>query len=696
MDKNLRILNLEDVATDSELVQHVLHKEGFVFEMLRVDGKEEFITALSDFKPDLILSDYALPSFNGLSALKIAREILPEIPFIFISGTLGEERAIETLKTGATDYVLKDRLSRLAPVVRRALQEAAERLIRKQAEDERNKLWAAVETGGDWVLITDPQGTIEYVNQAVEQISGYTKEEILGRNSRMFKPEKQDEALYSQMWEAILSGRSFRSIIINRKKNGEQFYLDLTITPLRDKNDKTVNFVATGKDISEKKLMEERLNYLAYNDMLTGLANRSLFFDRLQQAISITVPGKTMVVAAIIDLQHFKYINETFGVTAGDEVLKEVAGRLTEAVRPGDTVARYAGDSFGLILPEIVEMRDAVLFIEKIITILSSPYRYNHEEMINTFSMGIALSPNDSSDPQTLMKHAETALFNSKERRGNSYRFYTPGMNIIASDFLTMEKNLYHALAANEFVLQYQPYFDLKTDTLKGMEALIRWRRKDGSYILPGEFIPILEETGQIVAVGDWVIKTACEQIKKWRSLGYPLVPVAVNLSPTQFKQENLVTQMMSRLAACNVPTEMLTIEITESIFVSDIDYTREVFQQFQALGLTLSIDDFGTGYSSLSYLASLPLNNLKIDISFIVNLATDSKAYSIVKVIINMAHELGMRTIAEGVETVEQMAILKQLGCDLVQGFYYSHSLPGDEIGALLQIGQGRLSQEQ
>jgi FOG: EAL domain len=259
-------------------------------------------------------------------------------------------------------------------------------------------------------------------------------------------------------------------------------------------------------------------------------------------------------------------------------------------------------------------------------------------------------------------------------------------MNIIASDFLTMEKNLYHALAANEFVLQYQPYFDLKTDTLKGMEALIRWRRHDGSHILPGEFIPILEETGQIVAVGDWVIKTACEQLKKWRSLGYSLVPVAVNLSPTQFKQENLVTQMMSRLAACGVPTEMLTIEITESIFVSDIDYTREVFQQFQALGLTLSIDDFGTGYSSLSYLASLPLNNLKIDISFIVNLATDSKAYSIVKVIINMAHELGMRTIAEGVETAEQLAILKQLGCDLVQGFYYSHSLPGEEMGVLLQ----------
>jgi len=687
--EKLRILNLEDVATDTELVQHVLHKEGFVFEMLRVDTKQGFITAIHDFKPDLILSDYALPSFDGLSALKIAREILPDIPFIFISGTLGEERAIETMRMGATDYVLKDRLSRLAPVVRRALLEAAERLIWKETEKERNKLWAAVETGGDWVLITDPHGVIEYVNQAVEQISGYAKKEILGRNSRMFKPEKQDEALYSRMWETILSGRPFRSIIVNRKKDGALFYLDLTITPLRDQNNVTVSFVATGKDISEKKLMEERLNYLAYNDMLTGLANRSLFFDRLQQAISISIPGGKIVIAAILDLQHFKYVNETFGVNAGDEVLKEVARRLTQSVRPGDTVARYGGDSFGVIMPEIGEMRDGILIIEKIITHLSSPYRYNHEEMINTFSMGIAVSPTDSSDPKTLMKYTETALFNTKKRRGNSYSFYTPGMNIIASDFLAMEKNLYHALAANEFVLQYQPYFELKTGKLKGMEALIRWRQKDGSHIMPVEFIPILEETGQIIAVGDWVIKTACEQMKKWRVLGYQLIPVSVNLSPTQFRQENLVAQMMSRLATCDVATELLTIEITENIFVSNVEYTRQIFEQFQALGLRLSLDDFGTGYSSLSYLATLPLNNLKIDISFIVNLTTDSKAYSIVKVIINMAHELGMRTIAEGVETAEQMAILKELGCDLVQGFYYSHSLPSDEMGALLQIGQ-------
>lgn len=688
MEKKLRILNLEDVVTDTELVNHVLRKEGFVFEMLRVDTRQGFITAIHDFRPDLILSDYALPSFDGLSALKIARETLPDIPFIFISGTLGEERAIETMRMGATDYVLKDRLSRLAPVVRRALQEAEERRIRKEAENDRNKLWAAVETGGDWILMTDPDGNIEYVNQAVEQISGYGKEEIIGRNSRIFKPENQEESLYKEMWETILSGKPFRSIIVNRRKDGALFHLDLTITPLRDQNNVTVSYVATGKDISEKKLMEERLNYLAYNDSLTGLANRSLFFDRLQQAINITSPWEKMVIAAILDLQHFKYVNETFGVDAGDEVLKEVARRLTNSVRSGDTVARYGGDSYGLIMPEIAEMRDGIMLIEKVFSNLSGPYRYNNEEMINTFSMGIAVYPADSSDPNTLMKYAETALFNTKKSRGNSYSFYTPGMNIIASDFLTMERNLYHALAANEFVLQYQPYFDLKTEKITGMEALIRWRQKDGSYVFPAEFVPVLEETGQIIAVGDWVIKTACEQIRTWRMLGHQLFPVSVNLSPTQFRQENLVARMMSRLASCEVATELLTIEITENIFVSNVEYARDIFKKFQSLGLRLSLDDFGTGYSSLSYLATLPLNNLKIDISFIENMTKDSKAYSIVKVIINMAHELGMRTIAEGVETAEQIDILKQLGCDIVQGFYYSHSLSSEEMGALLQSG--------
>ncbi|BCS54807.1 EAL domain-containing protein [Geobacter sp. SVR] len=812
MDTELRILILEDSATDAELVQHALRREGFTFDMRRVETGEEFGAALLDYGPGLILSDYSLPSFDGLTALRLAQETLPDVPFIFISGTLGEERAIEILKMGATDYVLKDRLSRLAPIVHRALQEARERIVhrrtqealrkseeiyrrivetaqegvwivntegetifvnsrmseilgytdmefrgfrmvelmdasarhrasidlerqagrvehelrlrhrdgslrwvsmatsplfddrnrqigvlsmindvtaRKQAEDERNKLWAAVETGGDWVLITDIRGTVEYANRAVEHISGYGKDEILGRNTRMFKSEKQDDSLYRQMWKDILAGKSFRSMVVNRKKDNNVFHLDLTITPLMDESGTIVNFVATGKDISEKKLMEERLNYLAYNDLLTGLANRSLFFDRLQQAITITNPGKKLVFAAIIDLQRFKYINETFGVSAGDEILKEVARRLTDAVRPGDTVARYGGNSFGVILPEIGETRDGILIIERVITHLSRPYQCGHEELINTFSVGIAIAPTDSNAPQVLMRHAEAALFRAKDKKGNSYRFYTPGMNIIATDFLAMEKNLYHALEANEFVLQYQPYFDIRSGELKGMEALIRWRQKDGSLILPGDFIPILEETGQIVAVGDWVIKTACEQIAAWRSAGIPLAPVSVNLSPTQFRQENLVSQIIAHLAAYDVPTGLITIEITENIFIRDIDYTRQIFEQFRALGIHLSIDDFGTGYSSLSYLARLPLDNLKIDISFIVNLVRDPKAFSIAKVIITMAHELGMKTIAEGVETAEQLAILKQLGCDLVQGFFHHRSLTGDEMGALLREGR-------
>ena len=812
MVATIRILNLEDVPTDTELILLELRREGINCQLERVDTRPGFIAAIADFKPDLILSDYALPTFNGLEALRIAQELAPDIPFVFISGTLGEEHAIETLKLGATDYVLKHRLSRLGPVIRRAFQESGERAARmqaqealrkseemhrqivettqegiltvdlfgatmfvnrrmaqmlgygvlemmnepflgfvdeasreeashllrqesspagdyelifrhrdgsprwatmatrqlfddngvhvgtlvmvnditarKQAEDERNKLWSAVETGEDWVLITDINGNIEYANRAVQEISGYERQEILGQNPRLFKSDQQDAGYYQKMWETILTGQTYRSIIINRKKDNTLFYLDQTITPLTDDKGTIVSFVATGKDISERRLMEERLNYLAYNDVLTGLANRTLFFDRLHQTLSITSPVGRQVVVAIIDPQRFKYINETYGVMKGDEMLQEMARRLNRTVRPGDTVARYGGNSFSLILMEIDAMKDAILVIERMFSALSEQYRCNGEEIIIAFSMGIAVSPSDSSDSKRLMQCAESALFKAKEQKGSSYRFYTSDMNIMAHNFLAMERDLFHALANNEFILHYQRYFDIKTGLLKGMEALIRWNKPGNGLMAPGEFIPVLEETGLIVEVGDWVIRTACRQLARWREHGYELVPVSVNLSPSQFQQENLIERIKKHLEESAVATDLLTIEITENIFVSNVEYTRRIFEQFRELGLRLSIDDFGTGYSSLSYLARLPLNNLKIDVSFIRDIAHDPKAFSIVKVIISMARELNMQTIAEGVELPEQLAILEQLGCDLVQGYYCSRGFPGDEMEAIFKTG--------
>ncbi|MBT1072868.1 EAL domain-containing protein [Pelotalea chapellei] len=808
----IRILNLEDVPTDTELILLELRREGIKCQLERVDSRTAFIDAIAAFKPDLILSDYALPAFNGLEALRIAQNQAPDIPFVFISGTLGEEHAIETLKLGATDYVLKHRLSRLGPVIRRAFEESGERAARRQAqealakseemhrqivettqegiltidlegatmfvnrrmaemlgygviemmnepflefldedsretastllrqesstagtseiifkhrdgsprwatmatrqlfddngdhvgalvminditarrqaEDERNKLWAAVETGEDWVLITDVAGNIEYVNSAVQEISGYGRQEILGNNPRMFRSDKQDAGFFREMWNTILSGQVFRSIIINRKKDGTFFYLDQTITPLLNDKDAIASFVATGKDISERRRMEERLDYLAYNDVLTGLANRTLFFDRLHQTLSIPTSGSRQVVVAIVDPQRFKYINETYGVLVGDEMLQEMAKRLSTTVRPGDTVARYGGNSFSLLLNEIDAMRDAILVIERVFTVLSTPYLCNDEEIIIGFSMGIAVSPSDSNDSKRLMQCAESALFKAKEQRGNSYRFYTSDMNIMAGDFLAMERDLYHAVANKEFVLHYQRYFDIKTGLLKGMEALIRWNRPGKGLLPPGDFIHVLEETGLIVKVGDWVIQTACRQLAEWREAGFDIVPVSVNLSPSQFRQENLVERIKGHLEQSKIETDLLTIEITENIFVSDVEYTRRIFEQLRALGLRLSIDDFGTGYSSLSYLARLPLNNLKIDVSFIRDIARDPKSYSIVKVIISMARELGMQTIAEGVEHSDQLAILEELGCDLVQGYCCGRGLPGDETKTIFKPG--------
>lgn len=555
---------------------------------------------------------------------------------------------------------------------------------RKTAEDSMNTLSTAVRQSSDWILISDKSGRIEYVNDAVENITGYTREEMLGQTPRILKSGRHDINFYKKMWDTILSGQIYTGILTNRRKNGELFEVFHTISPIKDKNGSITHFVASSRDMTPLRRLEDRINFLAYYDDLTGLPNRVLFADRLKQALVRSEQSEKASCVFLIDIDRFHLINNSRGVNFGDVLLKEVSRKLSAVVREGDTVARLGSDEFALTLNDISKYEDIIYFLEKLREILAVPIWANREEILLTFSIGISTYPDDAGDVATLIQNADLACQGVKKRGGNGYGFFTSGMNTAASEFISMEKQLKDALINGEFVLHYQPYWDCMTGKMTGMEALIRWNSRDG-LIAPGKFIPVLEETGLIIEVGEWVFRAAMRQLKEWQDKGYAVVPVSVNLSIVQFRQKNLVEIIDKMLEETGLAPRFLTAEITESGLMEDTEFAKTALNRLRDKGISISIDDFGTGYSSLSYLKKLPVDTLKIDISFIRELGKDPYAKAIVSAIITMAAALNLRTIAEGVETEEQWDILKQLKCDTTQGYYYSRPLPAGDFEKLL-----------
>ncbi len=370
--------------------------------------------------------------------------------------------------------------------------------------------------------------------------------------------------------------------------------------------------------------MEEKINFLAYYDELTGLPNKALFTDRLKQAIARIEHYEKCAGVLFIDIDRFHLINETLGQFLGDDILKEVAKRLLEVVRPGDTVSRFGSDEYAVALNDVSKAEDIIFFLERLKESMSEPIKTDSEETVLTFSAGISIYPDDTNDVTTLIQNADMACLQAKQQGGNNCRFFTSGMNAAASEFIIMDKYLKNALKNGEFVLYYQPYWDCHTSKMVGMEALIRWQSKDHGLILPAKFIPVLEETGMIIEVGEWVLRTAMLQLKEWQNKGYPVVPVSVNFSLIQLRQKNLVEKVKKMLEEFGLAPSLLTAEITESAFMEDVESAKAILNEFRDIGMSISVDDFGTGYSSLSYLKRLPVDNLKIDISFIRELGKD------------------------------------------------------------------------
>lgn len=563
------------------------------------------------------------------------------------------------------------------------LQDIRERL---RAETQMRKLSSALEQTADTVVITDRQGIIEYVNPGFEKTTGYTRDEALGQTPRLVKSGKQGAGFYKKLWETILAGDVFNDVFVNRRKDGSLYYEEKTITPLKDAAGEITHFVATGKDVTERMQAQERLQHMAQHDALTELPNRLLYIDRLKQALARARWHERLVAVLFVDMDRFKNINDTLGHEVGDQLLQALAARLAAGVREGDTVARFGGDEFVILLDDVGSEKDIGAVAQKVLDTLAPPFVIDGQSLYVTASIGVSLYPNDGEDSGTLIKNADIAMYRAKDLGKNTYQFYSADMSARAFERLTLESSLRHAIERKEFRLYYQPQIDTANGTILGVEALLRWEHPDFGLVAPGEFIPLLEETGLIVPVGDWVFQTACAQLCAWNAAGWPALRMAVNLSPRQLQDTGLEMMVERVLAAAGCDPRLIELEITENVLLRHAATTLETLDALRALGVRLAIDDFGTGYSSLSYLRRYSIDTLKVDRSFVHDVPGDADDCALATAIIVLAQSLKLDVIAEGVETEAQRAFLQERGCHQMQGYLFSRPVPAGEIPRLLE----------
>jgi len=564
------------------------------------------------------------------------------------------------------------------------LQDITERHI---AEESMRKLSLAVEHTADSIMITDREAVIEYVNPAFEITTGYSKAEILGKNPNTLKSNKQNEVFYKRMWSTILAGDVFSDVVINKRKDGTFYYEEKTITPQKNLQGEITHFISSGKDISERMEIQQKLQHLAHHDALTGLPNRMLFQDRLHQAIPRMGWHKRHIGILFIDLDRFKRINDTLGHDVGDLLLCDAAERFSQCIREGDTVARLGGDEFAIILNDLASKDDIPPVAEKIIRSLSQPFLINKNELFISASIGIALFPEDGRDNKTLLKKADIAMYHAKANNGGTYFFYANEGNVGAAERLALESKLTRALDRGEFYLYYQPQLHLDSCEIISREVLLRWSHPQFTNITPAEFIPLLEETGLIVPVGEWVLRTACLDEMIRQNAGFPPQRIAVNLSIRQFCQSDFVRIVESIINETGIDSKYVELEVTESLLINNVAETAKILHQLHDLGVKLSIDDFGTGYSSMNYLKRLPFDTLKIDQSFVRDITTNSDDAAIASAIITLAHSMELDVVAEGVETLDQLDFLHKQGCDIIQGYLCSRPIPFNEINAFEKI---------
>jgi diguanylate cyclase (GGDEF)-like protein/PAS domain S-box-containing protein len=597
-------------------------------------------------------------------------------------------RALQAAHDSLERRVLQ-RTDALQAANRQLEQEVAARIREGEAL---RKLSSIAEHTSDLVYVTDVNGVIEYVNSGFEQATGYRRDQVIGRRPSLFKSGRHDEAFYRDMWSTLLQGRTFRAEMVNRKADGTLYNEEKTVLPLKDHAGRITHFVATGKDVTEQVRTRRKLDHLAFHDQLTGLPNRALFRDRLEQAMARARRENHLVALMFLDLDRFKNINDTLGHGAGDRLLVQVAERLRTCVRQTDTVARLGGDEFTVIMEQVSHVDQVGVVAQKILDSLAQRFEIGSSVLRVAASIGIAVWPWDDNDADDLIRDADVAMYHAKDHGRNRFEFYSAEMSARVARHMALEAELEGAIDRGEFVIHYQPIVDLASGRVRSCEALLRWRHPERGLVLPGEFVPALEESGRIVPITQWVLGELGRQQRLMDEAGAGDVELAVNFTAGCFAVPEMLSCIQRIFESSGLDPKRLIMEVTESVLIDSSGHPVELIRGLKEMGVTVALDDFGTGQSSLSHLRRFAIDMVKIDRDFVRDVPGDNNDSELVAAIIAMAHNLNKHVVAEGVETQEQLSFLSGYGCDAVQGWLFSRAVPGEELIALLRASGGIL----
>lgn len=689
--RNLHILLIEDNPGDVELIRIILGEtKGWDVVLATAERVSSALEMLNREQFDAVLLDLGLPDSYGLESLQRIHENETSVPIIVLTGLDYEELAAGALLSGAQDYLIKGQID--SDLLLRSIRYAIERQrAQQELKESEERFKRAVMDSAFPVMIHAEDGEVIGINRIWTEITGYQLEDIqtIDLWTERAYGEKKEQIKQQLKVSYSITSRAEEGEYVVRTKNGGTRIWEFSSTPMGKLPDGRRLIMSMASDITDRKQMEETIKHQASHDSLTGLPNRILFLDRLKHEMSQTRRNGKKLAVLFLDLDRFKDINDTLGHDAGDQLLKDVAVRLRGSARETDTISRIGGDEFNILLTDVGHVEDVSLVAGKIVAALQRPFVIAGNDFHVTASIGISIYPDDNQEIEALLKCADIAMYHAKERGKNNYQFYNHSIDTKTLERLKLENNLRLALERGEFVLYYQPQIDTATRKVICTEALIRWNHPELGLLCPSHFISLAEDTGLIVPIGEWVLRTACAQNKAWQEAGYPAMYVTVNLSYRQLRQPGLMEMASRTLEETRLDPQWLDLEITENTAMRDIDFTTPALKALTEMGVNLSLDDFGTGYSSLAHIKKLPIHKIKIDRSFISDLTHSADDMAIVNAVISLTHNLRLRVVAEGVETEEQFSFLQSNACDEVQGYLFGEPLPAEGIERLLNTSR-------